>query len=98
MTVPPPEFHGCSPLCDVCVDERFAQLGGVAQSRGERWARSVARVVPIDRLWPNTERMRAIALRKVRDLASDARLRELLTDEVVVGAARWWNRALEQAG
>jgi hypothetical protein len=35
---------------------------------------------------------------KMDDLASDARLLELLTDEVIEGAARWWNRALEHAG
>jgi hypothetical protein len=37
-------------------------------------------------------------LRKVSDLTGDARLRELLADEVVAGAARWWDRALEEAG
>ena len=35
---------------------------------------------------------------KVGDLTRDARLRELLPDEVAIGAARWWNRAFEQAG
>jgi hypothetical protein len=95
--------YGCpSPkegaLCDDCVSEQFAQLRGTAQCCGENWARAVATVIPIDRPWPNTEKQRAGALRKVQDLTRDARLRELLADEVTVGAARWWDRALEQAG
>jgi DNA polymerase/3'-5' exonuclease PolX len=85
-------------LCDACVDETLAQLRGVAQCRGEGWARAIAKVIPIDKPWPDTERMRAIARRKIDDLTRDERLSELLASEVVVGAARWWNRALEQAG
>ena len=93
-----PFAHGCDPLCDECVAEKFAQLAGVAQCRGEAWARSIANVCPIDKPWPNTERMRAIARRKVSDLTDDSRLTELLADEVSLGAARWWNKALEAAG
>jgi hypothetical protein len=55
-------------------------------------------VCPIDRPWPVTDKSRAIALRKVEDLTRDARRRELLADEVMVGAARWWNRAMELVG
>jgi hypothetical protein len=85
-------------LCDDCVSEQLAQLKGVAQCRGESWAHAVATVVPVDRPWPSTDKQRAGALRKVQDLTRDARLRELLADEVTAGAARWWNRALEHAG
>jgi hypothetical protein len=85
-------------MCDLCIEEHVAWWGGIAYVRGENWARAVARVVPIDKPWPMTETMRSIARRKMSDLASDTRLLELLTDEVIKGAARWWNRAREQAG
>lgn len=90
--------HAIDRLCDACIAETLAQLRGVAQCRGEAWARAVANVCPIDRPWPRTERMRTIARRKVRDLTRDERLGELLASELVVGAARWWNRVLERAG
>jgi hypothetical protein len=93
-----PFAHGCDPLCDECFAEHLSWWTGVAQSRGESWARAVANVIPIDRPWPRTEKMRAGALRKVSDLTTDARLRERLADEVVVGAERWWNRVLEEVG
>jgi hypothetical protein len=80
------------------LDEHLSWLRGVAQCRGESWARAVANVIPIDTPWPRTEKMRAGALRKVADLTTDARLRKLLADEVAAGAERWWNRALEQVG
>ena len=89
---------GCDPLFEECLPEKLSQLAGVAQCRGEAWARSIANVCPIDKAWPATARMREIAIRKVRDLADDKRLTELLADEVARGAERWWNRALEQAG
>ena len=78
--------------------EQHAQLAGVAQCRGEAWARAIAEVVAVDRPWPHSEKMLAIARRKVGDLTRDARLAEILVDEVVRGAERWWNRVLEQAG
>ena len=93
-----PFAHGCSPLCDICLAEQLAQLRGVAQCRGEAWARAIAEVIPIDRPWPHTEKMRAIARRKVGDMTRDERLGDLLVDELVFGAERWWNRALERAG
>jgi hypothetical protein len=93
-----PFAHGCNPLCDDCVAELFAQLRGVAQRRGETWAKAVARVVPIDRPWPVTKRSRAIARRKIADLTHDERLGELLAEQCELGAARWWNRARERAG
>lgn len=85
-------------MCDDCLDEKLAQLRGVAQARGHHWARAIAEVIPIDRPWPATERMRAIARRKVSDLGRDDRLLEVLADECVLAAARWWNRELEAAG
>jgi len=51
---------------------------------------SVARRCSRSRPWPRTARCRAIARRKVRDLADDERLAELLADEVERWAARWW--------
>ncbi len=93
-----PFAHGCLPLCDVCLAEQLEQLGGTAECRGEAWARAIANVIAIDRAWPYTERSRGIALRKVSDLTRDERLRERLADHCELGAARWWNRAREQAG
>jgi hypothetical protein len=93
-----PYGHDCDPLCDQCLEEHRVHLSGVAQCRGEAWARAIARVIPIDSPWPVTEKMRAIAVRKVSDLTGDLRLREVLADDCVTGAARWWNRALERAG
>jgi len=95
--VPPYFTCGCDPLCDLCVEEKFGQLSGVAQSRGEFWARSIAEVIPMDRPWPHSDRTRAIAMRKVNDLTSDERLRGLLATEVEIGACRYWNRARERA-
>lgn len=89
---------GCSPLCDVCLAEHVSWFTGVAESRGESWARAVAEVNPIDKPWPLTEKMRAIARRKVEDITHDERLARLLADEVVLGASRWWNGALLRNG
>ena len=94
----PPFGCGCSPLCDACIEEHVQWWRGVCQCRGEAWARAIAAVIPIDRPWPRTERMRAIARRKVDDLTTDGRLAELLVVDVVLGAERWWNRALERTG
>jgi hypothetical protein len=75
-------FCGCDPMCDVCVGEHLAWHRGVAAVRGENWARAVARVCPVNQPWPTaSEKMRAIARRKVNDIATDARLVGLLADE-----------------
>lgn len=86
---------GCArdQLCDRCVDDAFAQLRGVAACRGEVWAMDVARRCPRAQPWPATERVRAIARRKVGDLSSDARLAERLAGELERWAARWWQAA-----
>ncbi len=81
-------------LCDDCVAEHMTWHRGIAYNRGETWARAIAEVIPIERPWPMTEKMRAIARRKVAELASDERLLQLLTDETVRGAAHWWDREL----
>jgi hypothetical protein len=97
---PPPPFGcGCDPLCDACVDEQFSRLRGVAQRRGESWAAALARVIPLEREWPavTTKRMTAMAAKRIADLTTDARLRELLVGEVIVGARRWWTRAREHS-
>lgn len=87
---------GCQPLCDECIRQHMSWHKGIAYNRGERWARAIARVCPIDKPWPMTEKMRKIAQRQVQDLARDDRLLRLLTDEVIDGAARWWNAELER--
>nr|HEX4316239.1 hypothetical protein [Kofleriaceae bacterium] len=85
---------GCScsaeALCDACIHDAFQQLREVAACRGERWAFIVASRVATTRPWPRTERARAIATRKVEDLARDARLRDRLAAELQWWAERRW--------
>jgi hypothetical protein len=69
------------------------QLVGVARSRGERWAISVAARCGRDRPWPRTERTHALALIKVGDIAEDPELREEFANELETYAARWWEAA-----
>lgn len=69
------------------------QLIGVARSRGERWAASVAARCGRDRDWPRSERTRAIATSKVADIAEDPLLRDEFAVEVEAYAARWWSAA-----
>jgi len=52
----------------------------------------VAKQCPRTRPWPCSERARAIARRKVSDLAADERLATRLADELERWAARWWGR------
>lgn len=33
--------NGAAQLCDRCLDDRVAQIRGVAEVRGERWGESV---------------------------------------------------------
>jgi hypothetical protein len=87
------------PLCDRCVADALDHLGGVAASRGCAWSQSLSRVIPLDRQRPEktTERMRAIARRKIGDLDSrDERLRELLAERCIDGALSWWNNVLRK--
>jgi len=70
-------------------------FAGIAYGYGEDWARAVANVIPVDRAWPMTAKMRAVAVRKAARLTSDARLLDMLADEVAKGAARWWNALFE---
>lgn len=82
----------CPPanLCPLHLQAMFMQLKGVAALRGELWAESVAAKMPALTSWPETEKMRSIAARKVEDLASDLELRRRLADELVRWAERWW--------
>jgi len=103
MTPPPPPV-GCpckrtDELCDECRGETFRQLRGVAASRGIQWSEALARLIPQTHRWPAaTERMQAIARRKVSDLSRDKRLREMLAAELIAAAARAWDKAMEQVG
>ncbi len=83
-------------MCDACVEQHLKWHRGIAYNRGQDWARAIAEVIPIDRPWPITEKMRAIARRKVAELASDQRLLEALADAVVEGASTWWQLELKQ--
>lgn len=81
-------------LCDRCLDRARGWFGGVAQSRGEAWAGRVAAARPdlLGRPWPDDERARAMAARRVDDLTADPRLVAELVPEVQRGAARAWSR------
>ena len=71
----------------------FDQLRGVASTRGEVWADTVAAKLPrsIGKPWPATDRMLAIARRKVADLARDPQLVESLAAELAAWAERRWS-------
>lgn len=80
-------------LCDACVADSFAQLRGVAASRGTHWAERVwprAHRAERSSPWPGTERARRMAVVRVADLTRDARLGELLADELAAWAAKRW--------
>jgi hypothetical protein len=77
-------------LCSTCFAGTFDNLRGVAACRGEVWAMSVARRCKRAQPWPSTDRARALARDKVRDLTADPRLLGQLADEVTRWATRWW--------
>ena len=79
--------------CGSCLSDLVGSMSGVAQRRGETWARSVAARRPDLRgqPWPDDERARAIARSKGADLSSDPRVAEQLEGEVMRGARRWWD-------
>jgi hypothetical protein len=79
-------------LCDRCRADAFAQLRGVAARRGEAWAEDLALTVRRDQPWPDgSEKMHAIARRKVEDIATDIKLRDELALELARYAARRWS-------
>lgn len=73
---------------------RESQLGGGAMLRGERWGASVAsrmgtrRAAPRWPRWEDSERVREVARRKVRDLSGDLQLRERLAQRCATSAAK----------
>ncbi len=79
-------------LCDRCVEDMYRQLCGVAACRGEFWASEVAKKVPREMPWPDSDKMRAIARRKVGDMTRDTRLAERLAAELAAAAERRWAR------
>ena len=86
---------GCCEPAALCVLHRaglFDQLKGTVACRGEVWADAVAARRPrmIGQPWPEGDRMLAIARGKVRDLAKDERLLEMLAVELARWAARRW--------
>ena len=68
----------------------FAQLRGVAASRGHWGVDAVLARAPSREPWPDTPKARAWARRRVADLTRDARLLALLADEVTRYAAKRW--------
>jgi hypothetical protein len=91
--------HGARPRCAWCVENTYRQLAGVAQARGDAWACGIAYACGslLERPWPDddNEKMRAIASRKVADLADphcDPDLHELLLEQAIQGARRRWEQ------
>lgn len=79
--------------CDECVAMLHAQLGGVAMARGIRWAHRVREQVGNSPAWPawnESEKVRAIARKKVADISGDERLGRLLERDCYEEAARTW--------
>lgn len=94
---------GCCESANLCELHRvgmFEQLRGVASTRGEVWADTVAARRPrmVGQPWPvKSPRMMSIARSKVADLAHDERLLELLAVELASWAARRWDEFSSQA-
>lgn len=82
-------------LCDNCLARSIEWLGGVAASRGDGWAMSIARRRPglLARPWPALEgRAAEIAAGKVIDLTADRRLFARLLDTLNAAARRRWEQ------
>jgi hypothetical protein len=89
--------EGRRPRCAWCVENAYRQLAGVAEARGDAWAAGIAYACEslLERSWPDDDnkKMRAIASRKVADIAHprrDSALHELLVDSAIAGARRRW--------
>ena len=88
-------------LCDGCLARSIEWLGGVAASRGDGWASSVARLAPglLARPWPPLEgRAAELAAAKVIDLTDDRRLFARLLETLNAAATRRWDQLRAGAG
>lgn len=87
------ECGGHSPKCDRCVAFDIGHLGGVAMSRGMRWAERVAVLInPRSMPWPPFEgKAKAIAERLVDGISSDDRVAGELARLCWADAERWWS-------
>ena len=73
-------------LCEACVAQQLAWLGGAAACRGSYWAESVVRRLGRRRIepaptWPrydDSARLRHLALARIADMTRDPVLGELL--------------------
>lgn len=87
-------------LCDNCLARSIEWLGGVAASRGDGWAASIARRRPglLARPWPALEgRAAELAAAKVIDLTDDRRLFARLLETLNAAATRRWNQLRARA-
>lgn len=75
----------------------FAQLRGVAASRGHWGVDLLIARTQTRAPWPDTPKARAWARRRVADLTGDERLLELLAAEVTRYAAKRWVSAVTPA-
>lgn len=88
-------------LCDGCLARSVEWLGGVAASRGDGWASSIARRKPglLTRPWPALEgRAAELAAAKVIDLTDDRRLFARLLETLNAAARRRWDQLRAGAG
>jgi len=79
--------------CPACIDQALMWFGGIACSRGIRWAEDVARRRPglLQRPWPgDSERATALARGKVGDLSDDPHVVDRLAASVAEYAGRRW--------
>lgn len=72
-------------------------LRGVAAARGCWWAEAIARICPLDKPWPWSEKSQAIAVRKVAGLTDNADVLRRLSDVCEEYAARTWNALVAEA-
>jgi hypothetical protein len=81
---------GREPRCAGCVAQHLQWLGGVAEVRGENWARRVAAAGYADRPWPPYEACADLARKQVASLAASESITEALARRAHAGAAREW--------
>jgi len=81
-------------LCASCLSRALAALRPQARTVGAVWCESVCRRDARARAaWPaESDRLLAIARRRVASLAQDERLHGELTQAAIAGASAWWER------
>ena len=92
-------------LCDACVAQQLAWLGGAAACRGSYWAANVVRRLGQRRVepaptWPrydDSARLRNLALARIADMTSDPVLGELLARACAESAREEYDQLMATA-